>query len=336
MRGHRRFAAIAALIAACLSVPATAAALPGDFASLRRQDTLLQRVGHRLATGNAALCPQTQPATGLLLHDLATYDSGMAQELRTALGLTGPVGVEAVAPGSPADRAGIAVDDTLIAVGSRPVANFALDEGRSWRRVGQIEQAIAALLANGGTARLTLARGGRTRTVELGAAPACATRFEVVAMGGKAAAEGSRVVIGQGFAGFGYPEDEFAAALAHELAHNILRHRAVLDARGRGAGNTRETEREADRMMPWLLANAGYDPAAAIRFMQRFGPGHDWGILREPTHDGWADRAQRIALETQLVALTRQVTGAADWRPRFAAELARSAALAAPDAATGG
>ena len=41
----------------------------------------------------------------------------------------------------------------------------------------------------------------------------------------------------------------------------------------------RRTEREADRLMPWLLANAGYDPAAAARFWRQWGKKHDAGLL---------------------------------------------------------
>jgi predicted Zn-dependent protease len=87
------------------------------------------------------------------------------------------------------------------------------------------------------------------------------------------------------------------------LAHNVLGHRDRLNAIGRTWGNIRATEREADRLSVWLLANAGYDPAAAARFMSRWGPANDHGILSSPDHDRWRTRLQLI--EQELAALAR-------------------------------
>ena len=151
--------------------------------------------------------------------------------------------------------------------------------------------------------------------------PACPTRFELLDSGGRAAADGKRVVIGRKFAGFEYPEDELAAALAHEFAHNLLAHRAWLKGVGRKAKYIRLTEREADRLMPWLLANAGYAPDAAIRFFKKWGPGNDGWIFRSPTHDGWDERAEFVAGELPQIAQLMASEGAADWRARFRLEV---------------
>ena len=115
--------------------------------------------------------------------------------------------------------------------------------------------------------------------------------------------------------------DEVAAAIAHELAHNVLQHRAWLDANGRKRSNVRLIEREADRLMPWLLANAGYDPAAAARFMERWGPVHDGGIFRARTHDGWDERVEFIAAEVDKIRELSSNGTAADWSSRFEREI---------------
>jgi hypothetical protein len=125
------------------------------------------------------------------------------------------------------------------------------------------------------------------------------------------------VVFGDRFPGFDWPEDEFAAAVAHELAHNLLRHRAWLDLRGRSRANIRLTEDEADRLVPWLMVNAGYDPGAAVRFLRRWGPGHDGGLFRKRTHSGWDERAAAIAAESPLIEAARDASGKADWRRQF-------------------
>ncbi|MCP5392203.1 MAG: hypothetical protein H6920_11355, partial [Sphingomonadaceae bacterium] len=97
----------------------------------------------------------------------------------------------------------------------------------------------------------------------------------------------------------------------------ILRHPQWLSAHGRKRRDVRETEREADRMMPWLLANAGYDPQAAVRFMQRWGPKNDGGLLRKRTHDGWDERVDIIAAELPLIRAAMAGGGEADWTQRF-------------------
>jgi len=147
--------------------------------------------------------------------------------------------------------------------------------------------------------------------------PACPSRFELLDSGGRAAADGKRVVIGRKFSGFGLAEDELAAAVAHEFAHNLLAHRAWLKGAGRNSRNIRLTEREADRLMPWLLANAGYDPRAATRFFRKWGPFRDGWIFRAPTHDGWDERAAAVAAEVPKIAALTAAGGAADWRARF-------------------
>ncbi|QYU67333.1 hypothetical protein J4558_20715 [Leptolyngbya sp. 15MV] len=163
---------------------------------------------------------------------------------------------------------------------------------------------------------------GAPATARLDAVPACRTRFEVAALGNRAVADGTRVVLGDRFAGFGYPDDLFAAAVAHELAHNVLGHRAWLDANGRSLRHVRLTEREADRLAPWLLANAGYDPAAMARFMARWGPRHGGGLFRKRTHEGWDERVEAIEAELPLVAQARDASGQADWSRHFRREIA--------------
>jgi predicted Zn-dependent protease len=112
-----------------------------------------------------------------------------------------------------------------------------------------------------------------------------------------------------------------AAALAHELAHNWLGHRARLDLTGRSWGQVKATEREADRLSVWILANAGFDPQAAIRFFERWGPKHDLGIFSSPDHDRWKTRVKRITAEiARLRAAQAARGGAADWTRDFVAE----------------
>ncbi len=109
------------------------------------------------------------------------------------------------------------------------------------------------------------------------------------------------MIVGEKFPGFSYSEDALAAAIAHELAHNLLGHARTFERTGWRRRLVRLSERDADRLMPWLLYNAGYDPEAAVRFMRQWGPRHDGGLFRKRTHEGWDERVEDIEAELALV-----------------------------------
>lgn len=300
-----------------LSAPALAdtAADRAQLIQLQEEDQRLQAIGWRLVAGNAPFCQRAAPAIGLLLQDMANYTR--PGRMRAAAGIAGDVAVQAVVPGSPADLAGLAANDEIVAIDGRAMATLAAAKANDWRRLAGLHDAIDEALVRDGAVRLAWRKaGGPVREATVSGAAACPTRFELLDSGGRAVADGKRVVFGRRFAGFGLAEDEIAAAVAHELAHNLLAHRAWLKGR-RSVKNIRLTEREADRLMPWLLANAGYDPAAAMRFFRKWGPGNDGWIFRAPTHDGWDERVEFVAAELPKIAAYSARGAPADWRTGF-------------------
>ena len=304
--------------------PVTNRALPDEFEALRIKDARIQRLGYRLATANADHCPRTRPSIGLMLHDLALWEGSTS--ITQALGLAQDIAVQAVVPGGPAYGAGLAPDMGIVSAAGIAVADIPFDQDRKWSRMTALNDAIDRALDQSGSVTLELADG---RAVAIEGEPACASRFEVGGIGKRAAADGKRIVIGDRFPGFSYADPELSAVLAHELAHNILAHRALFAEHGRSRKLVRATEREADRLAPWLLANAGFDPAASLRFMQAWGPDHSGGwLLRKRTHDGWDERAEMIAAETGIVLDRMRTGGEADWSIHFRREDETRAALA--------
>lgn len=292
------------------------------LAQLQREDARLHSIGWRLATGNARFCPDAAPAIGLLLQDMANY--GKPERMRAAAGIAGDIAVQAVAAGSPAAAAGLASNDEILAIDGAAMAALPPTEAGDWRRLSGLHDRVEASLAADDHVEVEWrSEGGGPRRSAIEGAPACPGRFELLDSGGKASADGRRVLIGREFAGVEYAEDEFAAALAHEFAHNLLRHTAWHAEHGRKRRNVRLTEREADRLMPWLLANAGYDPAAAVRFFERWGPRHDGWIFRARDHDGWDERAQNVAAELPAIRALMASEGAADWQRHFRRGFAR-------------
>lgn len=290
--------------------------LPAERAAIavyQDTDQKLQDIGWRLVTGNAQFCDNTAYSIGLQLQDLASY--GEPSVARAALGLSGSFAVQTAARGSPSGETGAFTRNReIVAFGGVDPNDWEADERYDWRRLVRVHDWIDAALADGVPVTFRFADGD-----EITPAPVevCATRFEIAGEGTLAVADGKRVVFGAEFPGFAYRDDVFAGGVAHELAHNILEHRAWLTQHGRKRRNVRRAEREADRLMPWLLANAGYDPANAVLFMQTWGPEHDGGLFRKRTHDGWDERVEFIEAELPRIRAMMEAEGKADWRTHF-------------------
>lgn len=279
---------------------AFANALP-PFEDIRAVDTDMARIGQRLTIANASLCDRQEPSLGLLLHTPDQYARSVRAAAIQHFRFDGPIGIEAVIEGSPAAAAGIQADDALMGVGHIRFTRTTPDAEATTAALADAARQITALPVDR-PVTLHLRRGGHDQERIVVPVPACRTRFEVV-LGPDflAQADGEVVQIGSRF--FADYPDWVAAPIAHELAHNILRHRERLEAKGvdygllSGMGRNvryfRQTELEADILSVSLLANAGFDPAIALRFWRSFGPVHDGGI-RSRSHPAWKDRVRVI------------------------------------------
>ncbi|QPD00296.1 hypothetical protein [Qipengyuania soli] len=316
-----RGALFAFAVASC--APATSAGRPGEPGSkeasslelFQQREDRLFTTGYRLVTANARYCERQSLASGLLLHDAESYGDPAA--VRRLFGLSGDIGVQSVASGSPAERVGLKQNDTLVAFADAGIEDNFPPTRPGWKRLTQLREQFDQSLSTGQLRLVWRDTDGNERTDAISGVPACTSRFELLDEARAAEADGERVMLGQNFPAFGYSEDEFAAAVAHELAHNLLAHVATLDRLGRTQSNIRLSERDADRLMPWLLHNAGYDPRAAVSFMRRWGPRYGGGLLRKRTHDGWDERVEFIEAEIALLDARIRNHGDADWRTGF-------------------
>lgn len=279
----------------------------------QKYDQLLQDVGWNLVRANAQFCDRAIPSIGLQMQDMASY--GSPEIAQKALGLTGQFAVQTAAKGSPAALSGAFASNREIAlIEDQNPSEWKAGKRFEWQRLARAHDYIDAVLAQNGSANITFGDGTRTSAAPVAV---CATRFELLGEGDVAVADGGRVVIGIEFPAFKYETSEFAALVAHELAHNLLGHTAWLDRNGRNRRNIRLTEREADRLIPWLLANAGYDPLGGKRFFEKWGPGNDGGLFRNRSHDGWDERAEFVEAEIPLIKAVIAREGKADWRTHF-------------------
>jgi len=288
-------------------------------------DQRLQDVGWTLARGNARFCPKVVPSIGLQLQDMASY--GAPAVAKRALGLAGDFAVQTAARGSPAAASGAFTRNReVVALEGFDPNQWPARAPMDWTRLVRAHDHVEAVLTEHGGIAVRFADGGTARAEPV---EVCATRFELMGEGTAAVADGARVVLGIGFPAFRYPEEPvFAAVVAHEFAHNVLGHDAWLDRNGRRDRNVRAIEREADRLIPWLLGNAGYDPEAGVTFMRRWGKSHDAGLRLRRGHDGWDERAAAIAAEVPQVRALLAAGGAADWRTQFRREIDPAGGLA--------
>ncbi len=317
----RRFLFIASLALTGIS---SASAQTGDIAAdvhaWQAHDARLLSLGWRLARANAAFCATSQNAIGLMLTDFHRFRE--PARAAAAIGVSSGVGIEAVASGSPAEVAGLRAGDTLLGIGGAGIgaAPARLPTGKFFH--DELHDRIDADLARTGSVTLRLSRSGQApRDITVTGQNVCRGRFTLISSGTAAMSEGYVIRIAVQLLAEHADDSEAATMLAHELAHNIFGHVAENNAKGRNYLTVRRNEREADRLAPWLMANAGFDPAAAPRFMAAWGPRHGGGITRSQSHDGWQARAAALAQEVSAVAAARTARPGQqlDWRIRLPA-----------------
>ena len=248
--------------------------------NLTRQDVRVADVAWRLALANADLCPVNRQRAGWTLQSASQYGGELRPLAESRYGLDGDLpGVLAVPAGSPAAEAGLQPGDLIVSV-----------NGQELRRGNASTESYDGLQANIAVLDQTLVRGpvqllvrreGVERTVALRPVLACAYPTQVEVSGTlRGRADGRHIFISDGMANLAETDDQLAFVLAHELAHAVLEHRTQRDVTGvRGASNwaismrrglSLSAEADADRMGLFLAARAGFDPDAALQFLDRY------------------------------------------------------------------
>ena len=278
------------------------------YRALVEQDARLATIGYRLASANAPFCERKARNPAMILHDVAQYPD--RKTAFAAFAFPEPIAVAAVVKGGPADAAGLRAGDGLVAID-----NESLDlpddakPGPTNKRIAAAKAQLARPLARTGSVQLAIARGPTSKTAQLSPPQVCASDFWVDTRNMlDAGADGDQVRVTTGLMFFTPDDDELAAAVAHELSHNILGHRERLNPQ-RGNKAVLATEVEADRLSVWLMANAGYNPSAALRFAEHYGRKTGLGIFSDGTHLRWKNRVKVMQAEIDLMQKTEKRNG---------------------------
>ncbi|MFN3946371.1 MAG: M48 family metalloprotease [Allosphingosinicella sp.] len=282
-----------------------ALAAPQGGSHLRPDDHRVAEVAWRLAVRGAPFCPAPHPLTGLLLHHLPEYAPADRPAFVREHRLDRGPGILSVVADSPAAAAGLRAGDVLLAVNGAafpsPAAMAAERDRRRWRPMVEASEAQLEAALQAGPARLTVLRGGESFETTLAPRPGCPMRIRLArSPQNNAFADGRYVVMTSALLAFLESDDELAAVLAHELAHNVLGHRqrladqrvprGLLRGFGRNGARVRATELEADRLSASLLWAAGYDLDAAPRLWRRYHASFGGGDPLFRTHPGLGTR----------------------------------------------
>ncbi|MGZ9099068.1 MAG: M48 family metalloprotease [Brevundimonas sp.] len=269
-------------------------------------DQRVARVGHRLSTANADLCPAVRNSAGWLLHAAGQYSRELRPHATARFGLDGDLpGVLAVPAGSAAARAGLRQGDLILDVDGEALTRGPDRRAAAFEGLEANLQRLDLALARG-PVTLRVRRDGADRAVSLTPQRACGYDVQLDPSEElNARADGKRLFITTAMAGFAATDDELALVLGHELAHHVLGHRQWHEAETRGrqtqtvpalSGASGGSERQADRVGLYLVARAGFETAVAPGFWRRFGA-YDWRV-RYPQWNHPSAEARARALET--------------------------------------
>lgn len=286
-----------------------------NLRTLLKHEERVTAIGERLAVAAAAQgwCTPTRSA-GWTLGDLGMYPKALRPTIRAHFGLPADVSlfVSSLAPDGAAAQTGIRQGIGISRIGDAVPVRFR-GTGLTRSALTSNERTVQRGLDAGPLQLEVVETDGSRRQVTVTGRNACQSRFEVSAEDFENAfADGEVVQVTAGMAQYNRESDEeLAGVIAHELAHNMLRHIPRSEEAGtprdyrqhlaRYARISREMEQEADRLSVWLLAAAGYDPEAPLRFWRRFGPGNDGSPRFGRLHDRWEDRV--AAIEDELTRM---------------------------------
>ncbi|MYL99808.1 PDZ domain-containing protein [Novosphingobium sp. FGD1] len=241
----------------------------------------------RRAAGDS--CEERSAAIGVRIDSLQAYPPGDRGAVRQLTGLGDLPQVVAVAPGSPAARAGVQAGDEIAAVNGESVSAIEARIDEPSLIADALEEAIADTRSDAPLV-LELRRAGKPWQAQPEPMHLCAARFILKTGEGLVAySGGTDVAISDKLVEFARNDDELAVFAAHELAHVLAK-----DGKTRSLRERRAMEDRADILGVELMRCAGYDPVRGMDIWRRYNARDLLRWFRDGTHRNVPDRIARM------------------------------------------
>ncbi|MGB5345661.1 MAG: M48 family metallopeptidase [Woeseia sp.] len=271
----------------------------------------LQRVSWPILRDASQLCEgNLAPRFGFQFDSVHSYSKEYQTAAAAVLKLSNSVSVVSVAPGSPADIAGIKFGDAVLTINDNAITGG--KEG-----VKRAQRIIAKALEKSPELKLTLSRKGEVIPVDITGQSMC--RFSALLMSTdvvNAYADGNAIYVTSGMMRFAADDNQLAVVVAHELAHNSQEHikaktsnyllgsifdvaAAVYGVNTQGAfggaasrAYSQAFEAEADYVGMYALALADVDYSMAADFWREMGIQNPGSIAKSyaSSHPSTAER----------------------------------------------
>lgn len=258
------------------------------------QRSRLESIAFRLRRAAAPLCEKTgavKPETGVVVWTLSDFPNAEDKAMLVQrFNLTDAVTVAMVVADTPGAKAQIARGEIVDSVNSEDVGG-----GR-----GAADRFVSLVNANAKKGPVQIAlhdANGTQRTAAIAPESVCAYPALLIRANEiNAAADGRLIGVTTGMLDYARSDDELAAVVGHELAHNVLKHieaaqndskanqglidrllgavpgldsLAATPARAQASAFSKDREREADVTGLYFMARAGFDIDAVTEFWRR-------------------------------------------------------------------
>lgn len=239
----------------------------------------LQAVSFRVLTAAADFCPDSRgPLYGVSVATRKSFGEKLQPAAESVLSLDDTPRITAVAPGSPAEKAGLLPGDAIVKVGETEVP-----PGDDAQRI------VRESFRRGGLSATDVELGGQhPRSVTMDPVAACDYRLAILPEGKvNAYTNGRTISVTKGMLWFARDDNDLALVLSHEVAHNILGHTGLIATLFVPA---KRRETDADYLGLYIMARAGYDLSGAPAFWRRVATAFPKLIDESESHPVMPDR----------------------------------------------
>lgn len=251
-----------------------------SFTAMLARERRMIEISDRLRRAGVDMCgEEIAPILGLQVLRALELPWAYLNPAIRLYGVGADESVAWVAPGSAAERAGLAPRDVIKSVDGGAIT-------------GEVDLNDRRAAPGASSLRFAIERAGAPRTIEVPYEPGCSVQPMLgLSTENNALSTEHRVIVFSETIRDAGSDDEIAAIVGHELGHVVLGHRKARAA----------SEAEADYFALYLLARAGFDPAAAAEAWRRRARTMPESLIGWGSHPSAPERA--LAAEHALAEI---------------------------------